>query len=271
LFRALLDQLDQLDGKVRRVKSVNVNSKTLKDDAIALATEYFEEHRARATMLFQDEALITAFDGDWQHLVRLAQGNNARRSYQTLLRRLRKTIAELNVSGIATPSSSSGETTTAIDFSRAETQLLQTLEGYVPSAAASYKQGILDLDPKQERVSYRGTASEFREALRETMDHLAPDADVMAEPNFKAEENQKKPTMKQKVAFILGSRSRSKTQRKSTEKATEVVDALCGEVARAVYDRASLSTHVETTRSEVIKIKRYVDTVLFDLLEIADR
>jgi len=54
------------------------------------------------------------------------------------------------------------------------------------------------------------------------------------------------------------------------EKAIGVVEGLAGEVVRAAYDRASLATHLETTRAEVIRIKRYVDSVLFDLLEIAE-
>ena len=49
----------------------------------------------------------------------------------------------------------------------------------------------------------------------------------------------------------------------------KLIDELSGEVMRAVYNRASLATHIQQSKSEVQKIKRYVDTVLFDLLEIA--
>jgi len=271
VFRTLLERIDQLEGKFRRVTAVNINSSSLKDIAIEVAKSYFEDCRPEAVKILGEESALRDLDENWQHLIRLAHGNNPRVSYQKLLRRLRKTTAELNVSGLSRPPPSHGETSAASELTGPEVLLLQTLEGYVPSAAASYKQGVLDLNPNQDRVSYRGTASEFREALRETMDHLAPDGDVIAQPNFKMEGNQTRPTMKQKVVFILNSRSRSKTQRKSTEKAVEVIDALCGDVARAVYDRASLATHLETTRAEVIKIKRYVDTVLFDLLEVSDR
>jgi hypothetical protein len=99
---------------------------------------------------------------------------------------------------------------------------------------------------------------------------LAPDSEVLKQPGFKLEENQTKPTMKQKVRFVLTSRDRNKTQRDATEKSVDLIESLVGEVARATYNRASLATHVETTRSEVHRIKRYVDTVLFDLLEISD-
>jgi len=92
----------------------------------------------------------------------------------------------------------------------------------------------------------------------------------MKQPGFKLEQNQTKPTMKQKVRFVLRSRERNKTQTESAEKAVELVESLAGEVTRAVYNRASLATHVETARREVHRVKRYVDTVLFDLLEIGE-
>ncbi len=76
--------------------------------------------------------------------------------------------------------------------------------------------------------------------------------------------------MKQKARFVLLSRGRSKTQASVAEKAIGVVESIAGEVVRATYDRAALATHLETTRTEVIRIKRYVDTVLFDLLEIPE-
>jgi hypothetical protein len=156
------------------------------------------------------------------------------------------------------------------DLSRAEELIIETLERVVPSAAASYRQGILDLGASG-KLSYRGTASEFREALRETLDHLAPDDDVAGQPGVKLEQNQTRPTMKQKVRFVLMSRERNKTQRETAERSIDLVESLAGEVARAVYNRASLATHVESARKEVQRVKRYVDTVLYDLLEISEK
>jgi hypothetical protein len=37
-------------------------------------------------------------------------------------------------------------------------------------------------------------------------------------------------------------------------------------MARSVYDRGSVSAHVSTTRDEVTQLKRYVETILGDLL-----
>lgn len=115
----------------------------------------------------------------------------------------------------------------------------------------------------------RGTAAEFRESLREVLDHLAPDAEVEAQSWYKPEERQTKPTMRQKTRYILTSRERNKTQRASAEKMLGLIEELSGEVMREVYNRASLAAHVHQSKREVQQIKRYVDTILFDLLEIA--
>lgn len=152
-------------------------------------------------------------------------------------------------------------------LSEEETRLLRTLERTVPPAAESYKQGMADLAQKA-RVSYRGTATEFRECLREVVDHLAPDQDVLAQQGFKLEHDQTRPTTKQKVTFILRSRRRNDSQREATNRSLELIDEMSGALTRAVQNRASLATHVPQTAAEVRQIKRYVDVVLFDLLEI---
>ena len=106
------------------------------------------------------------------------------------------------------------------------------------------------------------------EILREVLDYLAPDMEVTSDPNYRNEPDQTKPTMGQKVRHILRSRRRSKSQRATTEKSIELIEQLSGEIARGVYTRASQATHLATTKSEVGQIKRYLETVLFDLLEI---
>jgi len=168
---------------------------------------------------------------------------------------------------LSSPAVPAVQSTASASPSREETLILKTLEALVPSAAASYRQGWSDL-VGSERLSYRGTAAEFRESLRETLDQLAPDADVQSQNWYKREDGQTKPTMKQKARYILTSRERNKTQRESAEKILTLIEELSGEVMRAVYNRASLATHIHQSKAEVQKIKRYVDIVLFDLLEI---
>jgi hypothetical protein len=261
-----LSKVDGLLNTLRRAKTANVNGQETKSRAHQLANDYFSAVRPAIAAALGDAAALVDVDEDWQSLVRLAQGNNARSTYLKVLGRLRKRLAELNV--VTLSAMASRATDAAGLVTNEEKLLIATLERLVPSAASSYRQGLLDLR-SSDRLSYRGTAAEFREALREVLDHLAPDKDVMARSGFKLEPNQSKPTMKQKVRFVLSSRGAGATQRESTEKSAALIEELSGEVTRAVYNRASLATHVQESRHEVGQIKRYVDTVLFDLLEVS--
>jgi hypothetical protein len=264
----LITDVETLGASLRRGKAVNVNDQSSKERAIELAACYFNEVRPQVLVVGGETEGLLHHDELWQQLVRLAHGNNARRSYLNTIKALRKQLSEFNISALTTPVVQAGQSTPNAALSREETLILQTLESLVPSAAASYRQALADL-VGPERLSYRGTAAELRESLRETLDQLAPDADVRAQGWYKPADGQQQPTMKQKARYILTSRGRNKTQRDSAERMFALIEELSGEVMRAVYNRASLATHVHQSKVEVHKIKRYVDTVLFDLLEIA--
>ena len=82
------------------------------------------------------------------------------------------------------------------------------------------------------------------------------------------DKDQKRPCMKQKATFILKARGIGDTARKTPIAALETAEESVGALARSVYDRGSLSTHVVTTRLEVVTLKNYADAVLADLLQI---
>ncbi len=264
----LITDIEALGMSLRRGKAVNVNDQSSKDRAIGLATRYFTDVRPQVVAVSGETKHLLHHDELWQQLVRLAHGNNTRHTYLRIINSLRKQLTEFNILALTTPVVQAAQSTANAALSREETLILETLKALVPSAAASYRQGLSDL-VGPERLSYRGTAAEFRESLRETLDHLAPDGDVEAQDWYKPAEGQKQPTMKQKTRYILTSRGQNRTQRGSAEKMSGLIEELSGEVMRAVYNRASLATHVHQSKVEVQKIKRYVDTVLFDLLEIA--
>jgi hypothetical protein len=258
----LIARIDQLIAEVNNRNAIKIKSPEIKQAAIELGKSYFKDFRPALEGTMANERLIAA-DECWQQLIRLAHGRNPRASYVECLASLKKFMTELNIIAISNPKTSPVDTH---PFTSNELILIKTLENSVPSAAACYMQGILDLAAN--KVSYRGSACEFREAFREILDHLAPDEEVMKAPNFAAEKDQKLPTMKQKVRFILTSRGMNQTQRNVAEKAVDLIETLSGDIARAIYNRASLATHLQTTRDEVVQLKRYVDTVLFDLLAI---
>jgi hypothetical protein len=137
----------------------------------------------------------------------------------------------------------------------------------LPSAAQSYRQAINDLADPQ-RTSFRGPAHELRESLREVLDHLAPDAEILKSPNFKLEPGRPKPTMKQKVRFIFKARDQSTTESAAPEDAAITIDGLVADLTRSIYDHGSLAAHVQRGRRSVEQLKRYVDVIFHDLLEL---
>lgn len=264
----LLQEVESLAGTIKKNKAVNVNSKNTKRQAIELGSAYFRDYRTHVVGVLRDSDGLASYDEAWQQLIRLAHGNNPKETYARLLRDLVNKTKELNIVSHSAVSSAPAIASSELTYSQAEEILLATLDALLPSAAASYRQGLDDIASPSLRHSYRGTATEFREAFRETLDYLAPDKEVMAEDWFKLEKDQTRPTMKQKVKFVLSSRGKKKTQRTAAERSVDLMEALAGDIARAIYNRASLSTHVETTKQEVEQMKRYMDAVLFDLLEI---
>lgn len=256
----LIAEIDLFHAALRRRQAVNVNDQVSREQAIALAHQYFDNARELLIRSVGESETVLDHDANWQQLVRLAHGSNSRSSYVRLVSKIRKQLKEFSVLAVVSGPVESVASKSSVVPSAEETQILETLDRLVPSAAASYRQGFNDLNGV-DRISYRGTAAEFREALRETLDHLAPDDQVMAQDGFKLEADQTKPTMKQKVGFVLKSRGTNKTIRTVAEQSLSLIHELSGQVMRAVYNRASLAAHVQQSKVEVQKIKRYVDTV----------
>ncbi|MGA8940226.1 MAG: hypothetical protein WB439_13775 [Acidobacteriaceae bacterium] len=262
----LLDDVDEFAALLRRGKSTTVRVGPTKGTAVLLTTRYFGQRRPELVAALGETAQLLELDTAWQHLLRIAHENQrSRASYEKALQEVRQRLMEVTLAALT--KTASANKPDLLVLSQEETRLLQTLERAVPPAAESYKQGMADLAQKS-RASYRGTATEFRECLREVVDHLAPDQTVMAEQGFKLEPNQTRPTTKQKVGFVLRSRRRNDTQREATTRSLDLIDEMSGALTRAIQNRASVATHVPQTAQEVRQIKRYVDVVLFDLLEI---
>jgi hypothetical protein len=148
-----------------------------------------------------------------------------------------------------------------------ERLIIDTLARILPAAAASCEQCLLDLGGPQRR-SYRGVAHELREILRETLDYLAPDADVMAETGFKLERDQERPTQRQKALYILRSRRLSREEISAPEIAVSMVEEMGARITRTAYTRGSKDAHTPSSDGEVRQLKMWIDAVLGELLEI---
>lgn len=242
-----------------------VNALQTREQAKAAVQHYFRQVRPHLIELSIDTAKIEELDSICQHLLKLASTTSRRSTYRKCVRALKdlrnevETRIEINATRVGARSSTRLVTAT-------EAAILATLERIIPSTALSYRQVLQDLAEPQ-RVSYRGTAAEVREVLRELLDHLAPDEDVL-KSGVKIEKGLNGPTMKQKATFILKARGVGESTRKTAQDAVEAVQDSVGALARSVYTRGSISTHVVTTKNEVLTLKGYADAVLADLLQI---
>jgi hypothetical protein len=252
--------VQELNKSLSKVKAMHINSNVQKSSVIDCSKQYFGTFRNYIKERNLGTDFIVLLDVHFQDLIRLAQGNNLKASYVKKIKEVKKLINDLQVQDVSIINDDKIEGKEGI--------ILSMLESIIPTAALSYKQALIDLKFCTHKVSFRGTASELREALRETLDHLSPDNEVTSEQGFKLEKDQTRPTMKQKVRFILKKRGLNETKRIPSEKVTELIEELTGQLARAVYNRASLSTHVETTKDEVLQIKKYIDLMLQEILEI---
>lgn len=250
-----------------RVKSVNVNKETLRTEVRELVQEYFRSLRPTLVKLGLSDDVLARLDSPAQELLRLAGGQNARASYLRSLRTLHRARVAVEPERELKLGQPTAAPHVEIVASGVETQILTTLRRLLPSAALSYEQALRDLRGVP-RLSYRGTAVELREALREVLDHLAPDVDVMRSPGFKLEKDAARPTMKQKAQFILKARGVVSGALATPRDAIQRVEDASASLARSVYTRGSVSTHVATTREGVLTMKPYVDGILAELLQV---
>jgi hypothetical protein len=252
----------QYASHIDRLSAHHVNSQSLKDETKQVAQLYFRRVRPLLMQWPLDE-LVEPVSIALQTLLEQSEARSLTSSYKRNTKTIRKLIpkitSQLEIHG--------GNSAIAANTSPADQEIIDILNDLVPSAARSYQQAVTDLaDPK--RISFRGPALELRESLREVLNHLAPDALVTKAPNFKLETGRLKPTTRQKVRFIFKAREQSATESAAPEDAANTIDALIADMTRSVYDHGSLATHVSKGKRSVDQLKRYVDVIFHDLLEL---
>lgn len=268
-WHALLASLAGVQRAIDRVSAVNVNTVAARDAARTLIQEYFRRTRPDLVSVGIAEAELQGLDALMQRLLQLANGRNAKQSYLRVLRDIRQTVRQLELlREYALGASRRSDGRDPVLVSEVEARIIATLKELHPTAALSYEQAVRDLAAAGDRLSFRGTANELREALRETLDHLAPDDEVAGAPHFRLEQGQTRPTQRQKVRFILRSRRVPETARVVPEESVSLVEELTASLARASYNRSSLSAHIATSEQEIRQLKMYVDSVLAELLQV---
>lgn len=266
-WETLLELVDSFRRAVGRARADRASA-AIRQEARDLVQSYFRDARLGLSELGLNTDLVQRLDGLMQDLLRLSQGRSRLTTYRQRVTDLRDVLRELDSAReVRLGEVAAAPSETIMALSQVETRLLATLEALVPTAELSYRQALMDLR-SPERISFRGTANELRETVREVLDHLAPDPEVMASEGFRFEHGQTRPTQRQKVRFILASRGLGATARRTPETSASLIDEEVSRFARSVYERGSLDAHISTTRQRVQQLKMYVDSILAELLEI---
>lgn len=261
-WRALIAEVQKTQKKINTATG-QIRSAPLRDEVRKLAQAFFQELRLGLVGAGLDEEVEVLTDA-FSALIRLSEAATTKPKYLKAF----KTIRDISPEIVTRLEKDRGKSVRPeLTVTAEDEQIINTLQGLVPAAALSYQQAIADL-ADDSRVSFRGPALELREALRETLDHLAPDKEVEAMEGYRQEPERKGPTMKQKVRFIRSARGLSKSSGAAPEQTTSTIDELIGSLTRSVYDMSSVATHVAKERKAVVRIKLYIVAVLHEMLEI---
>ena len=262
VLRTYIQEVEKARKHLNRVNG-QLDSQKRRDDLRLLVERYFNEVRPALVSKQEQNESIKLVDDQMQELLVLCHKRSAGKRYQDVLAQAKKSLIAVDSQAVAAAGRVSGEK----GMEAVDAKIVGTLQSIVPSAALSYEQATADIhSPK--RLSWRGPATDLREALRETLGYLAPDKDVRAMPGYKQDAGTDGPTMKQKVRYILKSRGGSKAVSGTAEEAADAVEEAVGSFVRSVYTRSSASTHTPTDKAEVLRVRDLVRVVLCELLEI---
>lgn len=261
VISTLLVALDRERKALAKVSGTQLESAAARASLRAFVEAYFNEVRPKLLGKSKEGIDLEGLDASMQQLLSLCHKRGRVQKYRDLLKTVKGQLVHMDGQLISTSATGYSEAT------EVDVRILATLRALVSSAALSYEQALRDLQ-QTERFSWRGQATDLREALRETLDHLAPDVDVESAAGYKAEPDARGPTMKQKVRFILRSRGVSKGIAAPAENAADAVEEAIGAFVRSVYTRSSVSTHTPTDKEEVLRVLDLVRVVLSELLEV---
>jgi hypothetical protein len=138
---------------------------------------------------------------------------------------------------------------------------LRKLEG---SLADSFEQALQDLNDHT-RLSYIGPSGEVREVLRATVQKLAPDDEVRAQPWFVGIQQGGKtnPSQAERTRLAVQKRGGSKDQVKGLD---DLIDMLVGQIGRQTYSAGSSALHAGAARDKARKLIGWVWALLDEVL-----
>ncbi len=145
----------------------------------------------------------------------------------------------------------------------------QRLEQMAPDLRDSYETVVSDLN-SDGRKSFKGTANELRELLREVLHRLAPTESLQAEQWFRdshpAQNQAPNPTHAERAKYILLNKRRGSAVIESVQEFAEAAADRLGGVVRSSYTRANAAAHAQQAKAEIQAQLRYINALFLELL-----
>jgi hypothetical protein len=212
-------RLLSFDRQLAKLQAGSVTRADLLGLARGLVDDYFKSLRTPLLRAGFSDAELAPIDKCMHALLESSHKRTGEAVYRRLIRDLR--MAFVTAEGRVLASAGSRSAGAAGDAT--DRRIIVVLQRLVPSAALAYEQALLDMGAGG-RLSWRGPATDLREALRETLDYLAPDSEVTGQAGFKLETNTSGPTMKQKVRYVLRQRGQPRAAVEASEAAVDSVE-----------------------------------------------
>lgn len=254
-------QVEALRKALQARTAIYVNTPEEISRVRAVVTTWFRTLRPRLEAAGVTASNLEFVDQVARQCMELTLQRSKRKKCLSTIAKLSKTFKKQIVVLIHTQTFKEGAASLA-----APTDIIERLRRLSPGLATSYQQIYVDVGGAA-RLSYRGTANEIREVLRETMDRLAPDEEVMARPWYKHEGDRTQPTQRQKARYILERRSAASAQLAVATEAIRIVENGLSQLAREMYTRTSAAAHTSADIAEIQRVLRYFEALIVDLCE----
>lgn len=119
---------------------------------------------------------------------------------------------------------------------------------------------------EQVMPNYSGAVSEMRDLITLILHSFAPDDQVMAQPGFKLDRDQTKPTRRQRVMFVF---KEKREQGKAVASDDELLDSNAARLASIIgtaYSNASALTHTTASRELAFASLKQSESILVQLI-----
>lgn len=261
-----IDSLSSLEKQLNRRRAMYVETNEEKNVVRAVVATWFQTFRPLFVELLRKEEHLSLIDSCLQNLLRLATENSSRYEYRSILRKTKKLFKDNLLIPLTKAYWERPPSTSYSDFNELVAIRLEAMD---PFLRDSYEQVIADVS-SDDRKSYKGTANELRELLREVLHRLAPDQAVRKQKWFKTvhpEDTDKiRPTQAERTKYILRLRGSGDSVIDAVKDYIEAAEDRLGRVVRSTYDRANASTHTYRAKQEVQTQLRYLNALFLELL-----